>query len=109
MLSLPLRSVHGSHSHTDTLTILRKFEFESSLMRSGVLAVEGRPSQGRAPGDALLIVRGAAASIEQLVGRHRLPPDYRKVNSKPYMVFCKMSFIFSQRLSTAVGQRFGKT
>lgn len=75
---------NGRHAHTATLTILKRFEFESSLMRSGVLAVEDRPSQGRAPGSALLIVRGAAASIEGLIGRDQLPESYRKVSQ---MVF----------------------
>lgn len=84
LVTLPLQSAHGRHAHTATLTILKRFEFESSVMRSGVLAVEGRPSQNRAPGSALLIVKGAAASIEQLVGRDRLPHDYRKVQDRPF-------------------------
>ena len=98
MVSLPMPSTNGRQAHTATLTILKRFEFESSVMRSGVLAVEDRPSQGRAPGSALLIVRGAAASIEQLIGRDQLPKSYRKV--------CQMVFIHLHRNSFL---RYGMT
>lgn len=47
-------------------------------MRSGVVAVEH--SHGKHLANGLLIIRGAAAVIEQQVGTDRLPPNYRKVS-----------------------------
>ena len=57
--------------------ILKRFEFEPSLMRSGVVAVER--SHGKRVSTGVLIVKGAAPAIEQQIGADRLPPNYRKV------------------------------
>lgn len=59
--------------------ILKRFEFEPSLMRSGVVAVEHHNDMCAAHGT--LIVKGAAAVIEQMVGIDRLPPNYRKASN----------------------------
>ena len=57
------------------MNVLKRFEFESRLMRSGVVAVD---SQGQ-PGTALLFVRGAPARVEQLIKGGVLPSDYQQV------------------------------
>ena len=58
-----------------TLTVLKRFEFESQLLRSGVLAVD---SAGHSD-EALIFIRGAPACIEQIVGKDQVPSDYRQV------------------------------
>ena len=80
MVSLPLQATHGRQSRQTSLHILKRFEFEPSLMRSGVVAVEHRHDVCAAHG--VLIIKGAAAVIEQLVGSSRLPANYRKVTSQ---------------------------
>ena len=76
-VALPLyRGKHRS-AHTTTLNILRRFEFESSLMRSGAVCVD---SEGPL-GSALLFVRGAPSTVEHLVGTGRIPADFRQVTS----------------------------
>ena len=64
--------------------ILKRFEFEPSLMRSGVVAAEGR--HGRPTAHGVLIIKGAAAVIERMVGSDKLPHNYRKVRLK---IVCK--------------------
>lgn len=62
-----------------TLTVLKRFEFESELLRSGVLAVNSAgPSD-----EALLFICGAPACIQQLVGEDQVPADYRQVYFGP--------------------------
>ena len=72
LVSLPLRLAHQKSASMTTLTILKRFEFESQLLRSGVLAVDSA-------GDEVFFTRGAPSSIEQLIGRGNIPKDYRQV------------------------------
>ena len=58
-----------------TLKVLKRFEFEASLMRSGVIAVDSAK-----PGSpALLFVRGAPTKVQGLVSGDSLPPDFHQV------------------------------
>ena len=75
LVSMPLRLQTDRPASLTKLQVLKRFEFESRLMRSGVVAVD---SQGP-PNTALLFVRGAPAKIEQLVKGGVLPPDYHQV------------------------------
>ena len=77
MVTLPLQTTHGRRTRQATLQILKRFEFEPSLMRSGVVAVELDNSKPLS--DGLLIIKGATAVIEQQVGSDRLPSSYRQV------------------------------
>ena len=58
-----------------TLKVLKRFEFEASLMRSGVIAVDR--AKPRSP--ALLFVRGAPNKVQGLVSDDSLPPDFHQV------------------------------
>ena len=77
LVSLPLRLQSGMPASLTKLQVLKRFEFESCLMRSGVVAVDPEGP----PHTALLFVRGAPAKIEQLVKGGVLPDDYRQVSS----------------------------
>ncbi|DBA99058.1 TPA: hypothetical protein ACH3X1_014197 [Trebouxia sp. C0004] len=77
VVTLPLQTTHGRQHRQATLRILKRFEFESSLMRSGVVAVEHH--RGKHVTDGTLIIRGAAAVIERMVGKDLLPPKYRQL------------------------------
>lgn len=80
MVSLPLQATHGKQERQATLHILKRFEFEPALMRSGVVAVEHHHGVSAAHG--VLIIKGTAAVIGQMVGSDRLPANYRKVSNK---------------------------
>lgn len=82
---LPLQMTHGRRNRQVTFHILRRFEFESSLMRSGVVAVEHHKGQHLTTG--VLIVRGTAAAIENMIGSDRLPSNYRKVTCSAMPLF----------------------
>ena len=74
-MSLPLRLRWGSPASLTKLQVLKRFEFESRLMRSGVVAVD----KDEDPNTALLFVRGAPAKVEQLIRGGVLPADYHQV------------------------------
>lgn len=78
VVTLPLQTTHTRKNRQATFNILRRFEFESAVMRSGVVAVEQHRSKHQ-PAHAMLIIKGAAAVLERMVGTDRLPPNYRKV------------------------------
>ena len=75
LVSLPLKPKNKKSAHLTTLTILRRFEFRSQLLRSGVLA---RDSAMPAD-DAYFFTRGAPGAIEQVVGADRVPSNYCQV------------------------------
>ena len=75
VVTLPLKLKDQKSACVTTLTIIKRFEFESQLLRSGVLAVA---SAGSAD-EVLFFVRGAPASIEQLLGRKGVPHNFRQV------------------------------
>lgn len=74
-MSLPLKLKGQRSTCMTTLTVLKRFEFESQLLRSGVLAVD---SAGPCD-EAFIFVRGAPACIEQIVGEDHVPSNYRQV------------------------------
>ena len=75
LVALPLNRGHRMADQVLTLQILRRFEFEASLMRSGVVAVDtDNPDTG------LLFVRGAPSTVEQLIRGGQIPADFRQVD-----------------------------
>ncbi len=75
LVALPLNRGHRVTDQVLTLQILRRFEFEASLMRSGVVAVDtDNPDTG------LLFVRGAPSMVEQLIRGGQIPADFRQVD-----------------------------
>lgn len=76
MVALPLNMGHKAAHEVVTLKVLRRFEFESPLMRSGVVAIDTEE-----PDTGLLFVRGAPATIAQLIRGGQIPDDYRQVAS----------------------------
>ncbi|DBA92220.1 TPA: hypothetical protein ACH3X1_015928 [Trebouxia sp. C0004] len=75
LVSLPLRLRSGRPASLTKLQVLKRFEFESCLMRSGVVAVDSDED----PDTALLFVRGAPTKVEQLIKGGVLPADYHQV------------------------------
>ena len=63
-----------------TLQVLKRFDFEPGLMRSGVIATH---SQGP-PGTALLFVKGAPGMVKPLVRKEVLPADFDQVGHEYY-------------------------
>lgn len=59
------------------LRILKRFEFEASLVRSGTIAVD----QTTPGSPALLFVKGGPTQVEGLIRGGDLPPDFHKVLS----------------------------
>ncbi len=74
-MSLPLRLKSGRPASLTKLQVLKRFEFESRLMRSGVVAVDSDED----PNTALLFVKGAPTKVEQLIKGGVLPADYHQV------------------------------
>ena len=68
-------SLPAHKSQVTKLRVLKRFEFEGKLMRSGVV-VEERDTPGS---PALLFVRGAPTKVAGLVGRDALPRDFQQV------------------------------
>ncbi|KAL0030950.1 hypothetical protein WJX79_003464 [Trebouxia sp. C0005] len=73
-VTLPLHNKLGS-VQTCSLQVLRRFEFDSSLLRSGVVARE----HGDKKGCGLLFVRGGTSTIRRLLDKQTMPSDYSKV------------------------------
>lgn len=57
------------------LTILKRFEFDPQLLRSGVLAVDTSSPAGK----IMVFLRGAPSSIRRLIPTKLLPRDYQEV------------------------------
>lgn len=75
LVALPLRLPSQRSAQATTLTILKRFEYQSQMLRSGVVAVDSfSPS-----GVAQLFIRGAPAAIQQVLGRSKLPSNFRQV------------------------------
>ncbi|DBA65621.1 TPA: hypothetical protein ACH3X2_002681 [Trebouxia sp. C0005] len=77
VVTLPLQTTRGRQDRQAIFHILKRFEFESSHMRSGVVAVEHH--KGKHVTDGSLIIRGAAAVIERMIDKDVLPPKYRQL------------------------------
>ena len=74
LVALPLNKGHKVSDQVVTFQVLKRFEFESPLMRSGVVAVDTDE-----PDTGLLFVRGAPSTIELLIRGGQIPADYRQV------------------------------
>ena len=74
-MALPLNCGHKISDQVVTLQVLRRFEFDPALMRSGVVAVDCDD-----PDTGLVFVRGAPSVVEQLVRRGHVPADYRQAS-----------------------------
>lgn len=75
LVALPLKLENQKSATQTTLELLKRFEFESQLLRSAVLVADSAaPSH-----EATYFVRGAPAAIEQLVGSCQVPADYHQV------------------------------
>ena len=57
------------------LTILKRFEFDPRLLRSGVLALDSACH----PKEIMFFVRGAPSSVRHLIPTRLLPPNYQQV------------------------------
>ena len=75
MVSLPQICPPLKSARMTVLTILQRFEFESQLLRSGVIAM----SSAGHPCEMVFFVRGAPASVEQLIRHDQIPHNYRQV------------------------------
>jgi len=75
LVALPLNKGHRTADQVLTLQVLRRFEFEAPLMRSGVIAVDTNN-----PDTGLLFVRGAPSTVEQLIRGGQIPADFRQVD-----------------------------
>ena len=77
LVALPLKLWNQKSTRVTNLTILRRFEFRSQLLRSGVIARGSAESSDR----AFFFIRGAPEAIEQVVSPSRIPADYRQVGA----------------------------
>ena len=57
------------------LAILRRFEFEPQLMRSGVIVNDTAGS----PDEHLFFIKGAPGPVAQLIHSSRIPSNFRQV------------------------------
>ncbi|DBA77186.1 TPA: hypothetical protein ACH3X1_009760 [Trebouxia sp. C0004] len=78
LVVLPLNKGHRMADQVLTLQILRRFEFEAPLMRSGVVAVDtDNPDTG------LLFVRGTPSMVEHLIRGGQIPADCNQATIHP--------------------------
>ena len=74
MTAAPGQEPHKPAALT-TLQVLKCFNFEPGLMRSGVIATQPEGP----PGTALLFVKGAPGMVKPLVRHETLPHDFDQV------------------------------
>ena len=77
-IALPLRDIAHPREPAAlrTLQVLKRFDFEPTLMRSGIIArAEHRSSHGA----ALLFVKGAPSRIKPLLRGASVPDDFQQV------------------------------
>ena len=77
-IALPLRDSANPREPAAlrTLQVLRRFNFEPSLMRSGTVA---RAEHTTPRGPALLFVKGAPSKIKPLLRGPSVPDDFQQV------------------------------
>ena len=73
LVALPVNCGHRGADQVVTMQVLRRFEFDPALMRSGVVAVDCND-----PDTGLVFVRGAPSVVEQLIRGGQVPEDYRQ-------------------------------
>lgn len=82
VIALPLRPPNADARQPAvprTLQVLKRFNFEPALMRSGVLVADNAVSKG----SALLFVKGAPARVKSLLRADSLPSDFQQVSCSP--------------------------
>ena len=72
---LPRAPDHSSNANAAKLQLLKSFEFNSQLLKSGALVTSDDASQDC----GLLFVKGAHLAIKALVAPDSLPADFDKV------------------------------
>ena len=73
-VALPLATLDGQSASLRTLRVLKRFEFDPALTRSGVIA------RDKSVNGALLFVRGAPHKVVGLVKGGALPSDFDQVH-----------------------------
>ena len=73
-VALPLAALDGQPASLRTLQVLKRFEFDPALTRSGVIVHD------KSPNGALLFVRGAPHKVVGLVRGGALPSDFDQVH-----------------------------
>lgn len=83
-VTLPLAALDGGPASLRTLHVLKRFEFDPALTRSGVIV------RDKSPNGALLFVRGAPHKVMGLVKSGALPSDFDQVHHvlHPYSPHC---------------------
>ena len=76
LLTLPLKSKSGQSTASTRLHVLKRFDFEPALMRSGVIAAEHYAPAGT----AMLFVKGAPSRVKPLLKGATLPDDFQEVS-----------------------------
>lgn len=101
IVCLPLRVSRNESARTVKLEILRRFEYDSKLMLSGVVAKV--QSSGSRCERAQVLMKGAPYEVSQLADPDSLPADWFQVSTalikslichKIYMV-CMMSHVYA--------------
>lgn len=82
VVALPLRHETGKDAQITCLAVMKRFEYQPQLLRSGVLAADYS-----SPGKAHLYIRGAPSAIEQLIGPSYLPSNFDQVRNSPQLRF----------------------
>lgn len=92
-----LRTARSARRTTQTavLTILRHFDFDSQLLRSGVIATDSAGS----PEEMVFFVRGAPSSVAQLLRAGAAPRDLHRV----WPLIAVLSASICRFMSTAIG------
>ena len=73
---MPHRPDANSKATTATLRLVRAFEFNSQILKSGMLVT----SDVIPAGTGLLFVKGAHTAIKRLISAAALPADYDKAS-----------------------------
>ena len=80
LVALPLKRSANANPRQPaalvTLQVLRRFNFEPALMRSGIVAANQHEA---AAGTALLFVKGAPSKLKLLLKGNTLPDDFQQV------------------------------
>ena len=77
LVALSLKHWNQKSARVTNLTILRRFEFRSQLLRSGVIVRDAAESSDA----AFFFIRGGPGAIAQMVSPSRMPADFRQVGT----------------------------
>lgn len=74
LVTIPLRARNKAVT-VNSMRILRRFEYDSTIVRSAVVAEDSRCKDG----SALIFVKGDTSTIQHLMRQDALPSGYSKV------------------------------